>query len=107
MSKNKKRLIPAVVVCLAALLVAAPAFAQAARGARALPNTQNLGAEDQTKQMSVTFWVKQQNKAAFDELVRQMYDKNSPNYHHWLTLKQYQDKFAPSAADLATVKQYV
>jgi subtilase family serine protease len=107
MSTSTRRLIPAALACLAVLLIAVPAFAQAARGVRALPNTQILGAEDQTKQMSVTFWVKQQNKAAFDELVRQMYDKNSPNYHHWLTLKQYQDKFAPSAADLATVKQYL
>ena len=108
MSKNTRRIIPAVVVAsLAVLLIAVPAFAQSASGVRALPNTQILGAEDQTKQMSVTFWIKQQNKAAFDELVRQMYDRNSVNYHHWLTLKQYQDKFAPSSADLATVKQYL
>jgi len=107
MSKSTKRLIPTVITCLAVLIIAIPAFAQAASGARALPNTQILGAEDPTKQITVTFWIKQQNKTAFDELVRQIYDKNSPNYHHWLTLKQYQEQFAPSSADLATVKQYL
>jgi subtilase family serine protease len=107
MSKNARSMISAVVASFAVLLIAVPAFAQAASGVRELPNTKILGAEDPTKQITVTFWIKQQNKAAFDELVGQMYDKNSPNYHHWLTLKQYQDKFAPSAADLATVKQYL
>jgi len=40
-------------------------------------------------------------------LVRQMYDRNSPNYHHWLTLNEYKARFAPTAGDLAVVRQHL
>jgi subtilase family serine protease len=66
-----------------------------------------LGAEDQSKQISVTFWINQRDKAGFDEAVRQMYDRNSANYHHFLTLDQYKTRFAPAAGDLAVVRQHL
>jgi subtilase family serine protease len=81
------------------LALALPAFAQ--------PATQLLGPEDQSKQINVTYWLKQHNKAAFDELVRQQYDPASPNYHHWLTPSQYQARFAPTAADMAVVNKHL
>jgi subtilase family serine protease len=92
---------------LAVLLIAVPAFSQSASAGRALPNAQILGAEDQSKQIAVTYWLKQHDKAGLNEMVRQMYDRNSPNYHHWLTLKEYQARFAPSAAEMAIVKQHL
>jgi subtilase family serine protease len=70
-------------------------------------NAQILGVEDQSKQISVTLWLTQHDKATFDEAVRQMYDRNSPNYHHFLTLKEYEARFAPRAADMATVRQHL
>jgi len=101
-------MIPVVVLAsLVILLIAVPAFAQSASGIRALPNAQMLGAEDQSKQIAVTFWLNQRDKAGFDELVRQMYDRNSPNYHHWLTLNEYKARFAPTAGDLAVVRQHL
>jgi subtilase family serine protease len=36
-----------------------------------------------------------------------MYDRNSPNYHHFLTLKQYKERFAPRAEDMAVVQQHL
>ncbi len=107
MPRNCKISSPVVFACLAILLIAAPAFSQSAAAARTLPNTQILGTEDPTKQITVAFWLKQHDKAGFDELVRQMYDKNSPNYHHWLTVKEYEARFAPSAADMAVVRQHL
>jgi len=105
MFRDTRKMLPAVVLaCLAVLLIAAPAFAQSASGIR---NSQILGAEDQSKQIDVTFWLNQRDKAGFDELVRQMYDRNSPNYHHWLTMKEYQSRFAPTAGDAAIVKQHL
>jgi subtilase family serine protease len=56
---------------------------------RMLANAENLGAENLSKPITVTVWLKHHNQAAFDELVRQMYDKSSPNYHRFLTLEQY------------------
>ncbi len=108
MSQDRRRIFPAVVLaCLAVMLMAVPAFSQAANSSRALPNTQILGAEDQSKQISVTLWLNQHDKAGFDDLVRQMYDRNSPNYHHWLTLNEYKARFAPTAGDLAVVRQHL
>ena len=108
MFQDTRRIFPAVVFAsLAILLIAVPAFSQSASGGRALSNAQILGAEDPSQQIAVTFWLKQHDKAGLDEMVRQMYDRNSPNYHHWLTLKEYQARFAPSAADMAMVRQHL
>ena len=93
------------IACLAVLVSAVPAFAQAAGNGRA--DAQILGPEDPSKEITVTFWLKQHDKAGLDEMVRQMYDRNSPNYHHWLTPKEYQARFAPSAGDLAIVRQHL
>jgi subtilase family serine protease len=108
MSQDTRRNFPAVVLaCLAILLIAVPAFSQSASGGRALSNAQILGAANQSKQISVTFWLNQHDKAGFDEAVRQMYDRNSPNFHHWLTLNEYKTRFAPTAGDMAVVRQHL
>jgi len=91
--------------CLAVSLIAVPMFAQSTN--RVPSNAQILGVEDQSKQISVTLWLTQHDKANFDEAVRQMYDRSSPAYHHFLTLKEYEARFAPRAADMATVRQHL
>jgi subtilase family serine protease len=108
MFRHTRRMLPAIVLaCLALLLITLPVFAQSASSFRAFPDTQVLGAENQSKQIAVTFWLNQHDKAGFDELVRQMYDRNSPNYHHWLTLNEYKARFAPTAADMAVVREHL
>ncbi len=67
----------------------------------------NLGPEDQSKQITVTVWLRPHNKPALDALVRQMYDKTSSNYHHFLTLKQYKAKFGPTQKDAAAVRDFL
>ena len=74
---------------------------------RMLAKAQNLGAEDLSKKITVTVWLKHHNQPVFDELVREMYDKSSPNYHHFLTLEQYHANFAPTAQEAATVREYL
>ncbi len=108
MSQDTRRIVSAVVFAsLAVLLIAVPAFS--ANNGRALPNAQAqvLGAEDPAKDIRVNFWLNQHDKAGFDELVRQMYDRSSPNYHKWLTAKEYAARFAPTAAEMAIVKQHL
>jgi len=68
---------------------------------------QNLGSEDPSKLITVTVWLNQHNKAALDELVRQMYEPGSSNYHRWLTREQYRSRFAPTAEDAAQVRDYL
>jgi hypothetical protein len=68
---------------------------------------QDLGPEDLSKQITVTVWLRQHNKDAFDALVQQMYEKGSPNYHHFLTMAQYKAKFAPTAHDASLVRDFL
>jgi subtilase family serine protease len=89
-------------------LLAGSAFSQSARSAsRLISDAKNLGPENLSKPITVTVWLNQHNKAAFDESVRQMYLKGSPNYHHWLTKEQYKANFAPTAADAAKVREFL
>jgi subtilase family serine protease len=67
----------------------------------------SLGAEDESKEISLTVWLNLHNKADLDGLVREMYDKESPNYHHWLTMEQYKTRFAPTAQDAAVVRRFL
>jgi len=78
-------------------LMAGSAFAQGT----------NMGPEDETKQISVTVWLNLHNKQGLDSLVQQMYDKESPNYHQFLTLEQYKAQFAPTAKEAATVSDFL
>jgi subtilase family serine protease len=107
MFQDTRRNIPAVVlVCLAALLIASPAFSQSA-GKRTSPNTQLLGAEDTSKLITVTVWLNQHNKAELDKSVSEMYRAGSPTFHHFLTREQYRSQFAPTAAEAAAVRAYL
>jgi subtilase family serine protease len=90
---------PGVVSLLGILLLTGSAFAQL------LPKAQLLGPEVQSKSITLTVWLNQHNKGGFDALVRQMYDKNSPNYHHWLTMSEYNQRFAPTKAEMAEVQR--
>ncbi|MBB5339791.1 S53 family peptidase [Tunturiibacter gelidoferens] len=67
----------------------------------------NLGPEDESKQISVTVWLNPHNKAALDTAVQQMYDKESASYHHFLTLKQFNEQYAPTAKEAGVVREYL
>lgn len=105
--KMTKYALSVFVACIAIALITIPAFAQGAKAGRSLPQPQLLGPENLSKQITVNVWLKQHDKAAFDALVHQMYDKNSSNYHHWLTPNEYKQRFAPSDAEAATVRQHL
>ncbi len=106
------RVVPSVVLALLVLMVGS-AYSQssgsivASDSTPALANSQNLGPEDASKQIAVTVWLRQRNKETLDTMVRDMYDKNSPNYHHFLTREQYRSMFAPSSQDAGTVRSYL
>src|SRR5271167_4945138 len=89
-------------LCFALLaLLLSPAFA-------ATPKQDTvMGPEEETKSINVTVWLNLHNKAALDTLVEEMYDPSSANYHHFLTMKEYQEQFAPSAKDMAQVHAFL
>jgi subtilase family serine protease len=90
-------------------VVALGVFALTASLAFAAPAAQgtNMGPEDASKQISVTVWLNLHNQAGLDSMVQQMYDKTSPNYHKFLTLKQFNDQFAPSAKEASVVRDFL
>jgi hypothetical protein len=44
---------------------------------------------------------------ALATLIDQLHDKNSPNYHHWLTANQIGEQFGPAASDISTVTNWL
>lgn len=66
-----------------------------------------VGPEDESKTINVTVWLNLHNKAGLDALVQEMYDKNSPNYHKFLTMKEYKEQFAPTEKELTTVRNFL
>ncbi len=81
-------------------LVSGSAFA-------APPQMTNVGPEDESKQISVTVWLNLHNKGSLDAMVEQMYDKSSPNYHKFLTMKQFNEQFAPTAEEAGVVRDFL
>ena len=67
----------------------------------------NLGTEDPAKVIEVSFWLQPHNKAGLDALASQLYDPTSANFRHFLTRKQIATRFAPSAAELKVVRQFL
>jgi subtilase family serine protease len=67
----------------------------------------NIGPEDETKQISVTVWLNLHNKSELDDLVQRLYDKNSADYHRFLTRAQFKAQFAPTDKEVATVRDFL
>src|SRR5580698_3783965 len=66
----------------------------------------NLGAEDSAKVIEVSIWLRLHNRSQFDTLTQSLYDRSSPNYHHWLKPSEIATHFAPTAQEAKTVQQF-
>jgi hypothetical protein len=58
-----------------------------------------IGPYDRTAKMHVVLGINPPKMAEEDEFLRQLQDKNSPNFHKYLTAEQWNARFAPSAKD--------
>lgn len=56
--------------------------------------------------VSFIVWLKLRNKHELDQLVRAVYDPNSPHYQQFLTFDRYEQEFAPSHAVEDVVQNY-
>src|SRR5580658_460383 len=65
----------------------------------------NLGAEDPAQTIEVSIWLNLHDRAAFDTLAQQLYDRTSPNYRRWLKNADLA-RFAPTAQEAATVREF-
>ncbi|TSK06585.1 MAG: hypothetical protein FPO08_07945 [Geobacter sp.] len=74
--------------------------------ARSIANAKRLNRLPAATQMRFSFTLPLRNQAELNELLKRMYDSSDPQYGHYLTGRQFTDRFAPSAADYEAVKKY-
>jgi subtilase family serine protease len=113
-AKNKAvraiRLGPFVVVLIGCL--ASQGFAATGRFiAHNTPNyvatAANLGTEDPAKVIELSFWLNPHNRGELDTIAMRLYDPTSPQFRHFLSRKQIATRFAPSAAEMKVVRQFL
>jgi len=73
---------------------------------RYVTTAKNLGAADPAKVIDVSIWLQPHNRSQFDALTASLYDRNSPNYHHWLKPKDIATLFGPTAQEAQKVRQF-
>ncbi len=66
----------------------------------------SLGSEDPSKIIEVSIWLNPHNRAELDALARQLYDPASPKYRQFLSRSQFAARFAPTADEAKTVRQF-
>lgn len=74
--------------------------------ARSMASAKRLGRMPAVTQVRFSFTLPLRNQQELDALLQRIYDPADPLYRHYLTGRQFIDRFAPSAADYETVKKY-
>lgn len=59
-----------------------------------------------TTNLSLAIGLPLRNEAGLDELLAQLYDPQSTNYHKYLTPEEFTARFGPTEADYSTVKNF-
>jgi subtilase family serine protease len=71
---------------------------------KAIEVSTDLGRVASNQPQTLTIILKTPNQTAFDKVVEDLYDPESPTYHQWLTEAELA-KYAPTAAQLEIVKK--
>ena len=64
-----------------------------------------IGPTDPKRQISLSISMATASDAEINRALAAIEDPNSPDYHHYLTPEEYEKRFGPSAAALATVER--
>ena len=67
----------------------------------------DLGPVDPSTLIEVTAWLKLHNENQLDQLVKQQYTKNHPNFHKWITQDQFNAQFSPTAQEMNAVQNWL
>jgi subtilase family serine protease len=59
-----------------------------------------------TQRLSLAISLPPRNEAELDELLQQIYDPQSANYHHYLSVEEFTARFGPSESDYAAVLHF-
>ncbi len=92
-------------------LLAGSAFAQELMAVKGAPNPSKFKAtaspvSKETK-LRIGLSFKGFNKAGANALFAQLYDPNSPNFHHWIKTREFGRRFGPSDADVEAVTEFL
>jgi subtilase family serine protease len=111
---SRPRRIIGLSVVMVAFIASAVFPALAATGQYIAHNTpnyvktaKNLGTENPSKTIEFSVWLNPHNRTQMDSLARTLYDRTSPNYRHFLTRQQLEQRFAPTAAEAKTVQSFL
>jgi subtilase family serine protease len=99
-TRSVSKLCGGLLLCAVFLLLAGSTFAGPSQGTK-------LGPEDPDKQITMTVWLNLHNRDGLDALVQQMYDKESANFHQFLTMAQFADRFAPTPKEVGMVRDFL
>jgi subtilase family serine protease len=58
------------------------------------------------QRLSLAISLPLRNQAELDTLLQQLYNPQSPNYHKYLSVQEFTERFGPVEADYAMVQQY-
>ena len=64
---------------------------------------QLVGDLSASQRLSLAISLPLRNEADLDNLLQQIYDPQSPGFHHYLSVKEFTAKFGPSASDYAAL----
>ncbi|MGA3008611.1 MAG: S53 family peptidase, partial [Opitutaceae bacterium] len=66
----------------------------------------SLGRLPATQNLKLAIGLALRDQAGLEEFLRELNDPSSPNYHQYLTVQEFTDQFAPTAADYQAVVDY-
>ncbi len=67
----------------------------------------DLGPLDPNSVINVTVWLQLHNEGKLDALVKEQKQKDSTNYHKWITQDQFNASFAPTAKEVDSVQKFL
>jgi kumamolisin len=67
---------------------------------------QLVGVLPRSQQMHLAIVLPVRDEAALGKLLKQIYDQQSPSYHHYLSVQQFADRFGPTHEDYDAVVQF-
>lgn len=71
---------------------------------KAVTLANDLGRVDAAQTQTLTVVLKKHNEAELDKAIEELYNPESSTYHHWFSANDFA-KYAPTAAELETVKK--
>ena len=72
----------------------------------ATANLQPTGRLDAAKRLKLAIGLAPRDELGLDDFLRQLYDPANPAYHHYLTPKQFTERFSTSEADYEALLDY-